>query len=107
LITGKYLDNGLVQKGGHKEIIAIGSYAKEDDDRAEVAFVVREDYQGQGIASYLLEHLEAIAKTNAFKAFSATVLRENVSMLRVFKKRYPNAKVSFNSGSEVLVHMDF
>jgi acyl-CoA hydrolase/GNAT superfamily N-acetyltransferase len=98
---------GLARKGGHKEIIAIGSYAKEDEERAEIAFVVREDYQGQGIASYLLEHLESIAKTNGFRAFSATVLRENSAMLRVFKKRYPDAKVSFNSGSEVLVHMDF
>jgi acyl-CoA hydrolase/GNAT superfamily N-acetyltransferase len=98
---------GLARKGGHKEIIAIGSYAKEDEERAEIAFVVREDFQGQGIASYLLEHLENIAKTNGFRAFSATVLRENSAMLRVFKKRYPDAKVSFNTGSEVLVHMDF
>jgi len=28
-------------------------------------------------------------------------------MLKVFKKRYPNCKLTFNSGSEVLVHMDF
>jgi len=98
---------GLVQKGGHKEIIAIGSYAKEDDDRAEVAFVVREDFQGQGIGSYLLELLETIARKNGFKAFAATVLRENASMLKVFKKRYPSCKLTFNSGSEVLVQMDF
>jgi len=98
---------GQVQKGGHKEIIAIGSYAKEDDDRAEVAFVVREDFQGQGIGSYLLEMLETIARQNGFKAFAATVLRENASMLKVFKKRYPHCKLTFNSGSEVLVHMDF
>ena len=37
-------------EGGHKEIVAIGSYAKEGDDRAEVAFVVREDCQGRGSA---------------------------------------------------------
>jgi acyl-CoA hydrolase/GNAT superfamily N-acetyltransferase len=98
---------GQVQKGGHKEIIAIGSYAKEDDDRAEVAFVVREDVQGQGIGSYLLELLETIARQNGFKAFTATVLRENASMLKVFKKRYPNCKLTFNSGSEVLIQMDF
>jgi len=53
---------GLVQKGGHKEIMAIGSYAQDSDDRAEVAFVVREDFQNKGIASYLLEILENIAR---------------------------------------------
>jgi acyl-CoA hydrolase/GNAT superfamily N-acetyltransferase len=98
---------GIIQKGGHKEIIAIGSYAKEDDHRAEVAFVVREDFQGKGIGAYLLELLETIARQNGFKAFAATVLRENASMLKVFKKRYPDCKVTFSSGSEVLVHMDF
>ena len=98
---------GQTQKGGHKEIIAIGSYGKEDDHRAEVAFVVREDFQGKGLGSHLLEMLETIARQNGFTAFTATVLRENASMLKVFKKRYPNCKVTFNSGSEVLVHMDF
>ncbi len=66
---------GLVQNRGYKEIIAIGSYAMTDEDKAEIAFVVREDYQGLGIASYLLEILEIIAKENQYKAFDATVLR--------------------------------
>ena len=98
---------GLVQKGGHKEIVAIGSYAKEDDRRAEVAFVVREDMQGKGVGAYLLGLLERIARENGFTAFAATVLRENASMLKVFKKRYPNCQLRFNSGNEVIVHMDF
>jgi acyl-CoA hydrolase/GNAT superfamily N-acetyltransferase len=98
---------GLTQKGGHKEIIAIASYAKEDDHRAEVAFVVREDYQGKGVGSFLLETLERIARQNGFSAFTATVLRENANMLKVFKKRYTNAKMTFSSGNEVQVHMDF
>ncbi|MFO7709522.1 MAG: GNAT family N-acetyltransferase [Desulfobacterales bacterium] len=98
---------GLVQKGGHKEILAIGSYARESEERAEVAFVVREDFQGQGIGSYLLELLETIAIQNGYTGFCATVLRENASMLRVFKNRYSNAKVTFSGGSEVLVDMQF
>ena len=98
---------GRVQKGGHKEIMAIGSYAADDDNRAEVAFVVREDFQGMGIATYLIEILEKIAKENQYTSFSASVLRENAAMIRVFKKRYPNAKISVNSGSDLLIRMDF
>ncbi len=98
---------GLAQTGGYKEIMAIGSYAKESDDYAEVAFVVREDFQGQGVASYLLEALEAIARENGFKGFCATVLRENEPMIRVFKKRYPNLRTVASSGSEVTFYMDF
>ncbi|MFZ2040608.1 MAG: GNAT family N-acetyltransferase [Desulfobacterales bacterium] len=98
---------GLVQKGGHQEIMAIGSYAMVDEVSAEVAFVVREDYQGMGVASYLLGELERIAALNDYKKFTATVLRENQGMQHVFKKRYPNARILFNTGSDVSILMDF
>jgi len=98
---------GLVQKGGHKEIMAIGSYAQDSDDRAEVAFVVREDFQNKGIASYLLEILENIARENHYNGFCATVLRENSAMISVFKKRFPNAKISSSGGSDLKIEMVF
>ena len=98
---------GLVQHGGHQEIVAIGSYAQEGPDRAEVAFVVREDFQGMGIASYLLDVLAKIAKENQYNSFCATVLRENAAMVRVFKKRFPNAEVSLNGGSDLHIVMAF
>ncbi|MDM8550318.1 GNAT family N-acetyltransferase [Desulfobacterales bacterium HSG2] len=98
---------GLVQNRGHKEIMAIGSYAMESEDRAEVAFVVREDFQGMGIASYLLELLEGIARENDYKGFSATVLKGNASMVQVFKKRYPDASFRMEGGSDITVLMDF
>lgn len=98
---------GLVQRGGHQEIVAIGTYAQESEERAEVAFVVREDFQNMGIASYLLRKLEAIAKENDYRFFTASVLRENASMVQVFKKRYPNAEITTNGGSEVTLTMDF
>jgi acyl-CoA hydrolase len=98
---------GLVQRGGHQEIVAIGTYAQEDDSSAEVAFVVREDFQGMGIASYLLEILEGIAKENDYKRFTATVLQDNQAMLSVFRKRYPEAKLKATGGNEIAVKMDF
>ena len=97
---------GMVQKGGHKEIMAIGSYA-DDGDRAEVAFVVREDFQSMGVASHFLTKLEAIARENDYKGFTATVLKENAAMLKVFKRQYPDAKVSMSGGSDISVVMDF
>jgi len=97
---------GLVQKGGHQEIIAIGTYAYDRDRVAEIAFVVREDYQGMGIASYLLAVLEQIAKENKYTHFQASVLRENSAMIQVFKKRYPDLKITAQSGNEVMIEMD-
>ena len=97
---------GLVQKGGHKEIMSIGSYA-DDGGRAEVAFVVREDYQGLGTASFMLEMLENIARENDYTGFSATVLKENAAMLHVFKKRYPQATIKSSGGGDIEIIMDF
>ena len=98
---------GLIQSGGHKEIMAIGTYAEEETHRAEVAFVVREDFQGLQIGSYLLEKLEEIAKENEYTGFSATVLSENSAMIRVFKKRYPHAKINAGGGGDITIHMNF
>ncbi len=97
---------GLVQRKGHQEIMAIGSYAEGYENRAEVAFVVREDFQGMGIASYLLGMLEEIARENGYTGFLATVLRENAAMIHVFKKHYPSAR-TVSADGEVEIYMDF
>jgi len=57
-----------------------------------VAFLVREDFQGQGIASFLLNQLETIAKENGYRGFTACVLADNIAMLHVFNKHYPGVK---------------
>lgn len=98
---------GLVQIGGHKEIMGIGTYAQESETHAEVAFVVREDFQGMGMGSYLLGELEKMARENNYKGFTASVLRENAGMIHVFKKRYPWAKTDRSYGSEITFVMDF
>jgi GNAT superfamily N-acetyltransferase len=97
---------GLVRNRGNLDVVATGSYGMVDETTAEVAFIVREDHQGMGIASYLLGVLEQIARENQYKAFSAYVLRENAAMIRVFKKRYPNLKTS-REGGDIEIHMDF
>jgi acyl-CoA hydrolase/RimJ/RimL family protein N-acetyltransferase len=97
---------GTVRNKGNKEVIAIGSYAEIDTNQAEVAFVVREDFQNMGIAGYLLQALEEVAVSNGFKAFYASILPENKSMLHVFTKKYPQAVV-MHKYNEVQVVMDF
>jgi GNAT superfamily N-acetyltransferase len=97
---------GLIRNRGNKDVVATGSYGMVDETTAEVAFVVREDHQGMGIASYLLAVLERIAKENHYTAFTAHVLRENAAMVHVFQKRYPNLKKSKYQG-DIEIHMDF
>jgi acyl-CoA hydrolase/GNAT superfamily N-acetyltransferase len=98
---------GIVSARGRKELMALGSYAMGEEDRAEVALVVREDFQGMGVGSHLLKALEDIARENGYKGFVADVLRENTGMIHVFKKRYPHAKVVRSNGGDIAVIMDF
>lgn len=54
--------------------------------RAEVAFTVEEDYQGQGVASMLMRHLIAIARDRGLTHLEAEVMSSNASMLKVFAR---------------------
>jgi acyl-CoA hydrolase len=97
---------GLMRVKERKEIVAIASYAQETEETAEVAFVVREDHQGEGISTSLLAILEDIARQNGYRYFSAFVMPGNRAMRRVFTKRYPNAEQSMEDGY-VAYRMDF
>ncbi len=98
---------GLIQQGKTKHISAIGSYAEAGEDAAEIAFLVKEELQGMGIGSRLLEILEGIAKENGYTKFVATVLAENKKMIQVFRKRYPDAKLVRSGGGDIEIEMDF
>lgn len=69
---------------GRELIIASSSYTCFAADAAEVAFIVEEDYHGQGIARKLLHHLGLIARERGIVRFEAEVLAQNSAMLRVF-----------------------
>jgi len=97
----------LMQRGKRKQIVAIGSYAEADNEAAEVAFLVKEEFHGQGMGSFLLDALEKIARENNYTRFIATVLAENEKMLYVFKKKYPKARFIRSGTGEVEVEMPF
>jgi GNAT superfamily N-acetyltransferase len=79
---------GLVATGeedGRQVIIGGGRYIVVQPGRAELAFVVIDQYQGQGIGSILLKHLVVIARAREVSELIAEVLPENASMLKVFQ----------------------
>lgn len=53
---------------------------------AEIAFMVHDRYQGQGIATLIMKHLLIIARDNKIAQFEAEVLPENNRMLAVFSR---------------------
>ena len=67
-------------------IVGVGRYDALGDGRAEVAFVVRDDLQGRGLGSVLLEHLAAAARERGVERFIAEVLPENHRMIATFRE---------------------
>ena len=76
----------LADEDGRKVIIGGGRYIVTDAGKAEIAFVVIDDYQGQGVGTLLMRHLAVIAGKAGMKELVAEVLPENAAMRKVFGK---------------------
>ena len=69
------------------EIVAVGRYyLDEKTNLAEVAFVVRDNWQNHGIGTFLLTYLTTIARRNGISGFTAEVLVANKAMQRVLNR---------------------
>jgi RimJ/RimL family protein N-acetyltransferase len=72
------------------KIIAGGRFLAYDHPAkirsAEIAFMVHDLYQGQGIATLIMKHLLIIARDKRIAQFEAEVLTENAKMLAVFSR---------------------
>jgi GNAT superfamily N-acetyltransferase len=78
---------GLVRDGDADRMVAVGRYLRDRaTGLAEVAFAVRDDLQGRGIGTWLLNRLVAIARERGVQGFVGYVLADNVRMLRVFHR---------------------
>ncbi len=84
---------GVLPEAYGDEIIAVGGYYLDPrTNRAEVAFVVRDEWQNKGIGSFMLKTLTNIARRNGISGFTAETLQENKAMQSVFN--YCGLKVS-------------
>jgi RimJ/RimL family protein N-acetyltransferase len=79
-----------VRESAGERIVEGGRYIAygeaDPPSAAEIAFLVEEDYHGQGIASILFKHLLLIAREQGISRFEADVLHANKKMLRVFER---------------------
>jgi RimJ/RimL family protein N-acetyltransferase len=61
----------------------------------EIAFQVRDDFQGEGLGTYLFQRLMEIAKTTSIPKLKADVLSDNKGMNAIFERsRIPFKKTS-------------
>ncbi len=89
----------VIEQDGREAIVGGGRYVVVEPGKAELAFVVVDEYQGQGVGAALMRHLATIARAAGLDELIADVLPENVSMLRLFKKSGLLAGTEYRSGS--------
>lgn len=88
-------------------IVANGEYVRypRDPGRAEVAFLVADDFQGRGASTLLLYDLARWARAAGIRWFTAVVAAENVAMRDVFLRAgFPYRVVC--DGPTLLVELD-
>jgi GNAT superfamily N-acetyltransferase len=76
----------VVEEASRPVIVGGARYIVLQPGKAEVAFVVTDKYQGQGIGQALMRHLAGIARDAGLRELIADVLPENNAMLKVFSK---------------------
>jgi acyl-CoA synthetase (NDP forming)/GNAT superfamily N-acetyltransferase len=93
------VDRAALAVESQDQFVAWASYERwPGRNEAEAAFMVDDEFHGCGIATLLLEHLAAIARTNGIERFTAEVLGDNRGMLAVFSKAGWPLKRRFDSG---------
>ncbi|MBN1578072.1 MAG: GNAT family N-acetyltransferase [Chitinispirillaceae bacterium] len=96
------LATNIIDKKEH--IVGVGQFSIDESSLfAEVAFAVRDDYQGCGVGSELLAYLTVQAKKKGLHGFTADVLMENQPMLRLFEKMGFDIRKTLDDGVYSLV----
>jgi RimJ/RimL family protein N-acetyltransferase len=91
-----------IDEESRQSIVGAGRYIVVRPGHAEVAFMVVDAYQGQGIGTLLMRQLAILARDAGLKELIAEVLSENTPMLEVLKK------FGFNTGPRLdpqVVHL--
>jgi RimJ/RimL family protein N-acetyltransferase len=76
----------VIGEDGRSAIIGGGRYIVTEPGKAEVAFVVVDAFQGQGIGALLTRHITGLARASGLKELVADVLPENMAMRKVLGK---------------------
>lgn len=90
---------GLIASSGDDgRVVGHAFYVAFEEQRAEVAFTIANDFQGRGLGTILLGQLAEVAAASGIRVFEAEVVAANHSMLRVFRASGFPIEVSANAG---------
>jgi len=90
---------GIVEVDGVEQIVAVGRYMTEPAGQtAELAFAVRDEWQHQGIGTFLFHYLVKIARDRGIRHATASVLSENQAMVKIFHRCGLSTKRTVEAG---------
>jgi GNAT superfamily N-acetyltransferase len=74
---------------------AVGRWVRERErpDAAELAIVVEDELQRQGLGTAVVFELAAAARARGIARFTGTALTENVAAARLFRRLSPDAEI--------------
>ncbi len=96
---------GIAPRPDGEEIVAIAQYFLNIQTRvAEVAFIVQDEWQANGMGTFLLRHITQIAAKRGVRKFYASVLPENKAMLALFSNSGYDIKMEFDGDSYIITY---
>lgn len=96
---------GELTTAAGRRIVCGARYVRlADPSVAEIALTVHDDFQGQGIGSFLVRQLIRLGRAGGIRTFVAVVLATNTRMLRLLQKLAPQRRSTFAEG---VCHVEF
>lgn len=87
------------ESGPAPDILAMARYDVDPATGfADIAFVVRDEWQGRGLGSLLMQRMIEIGRARGLAGFTATVHASNKKMLGVFNRSGLKVRTSLDSG---------
>ena len=89
-----------------EEVVATSSYyTDEASNRADVAYMIRPDFQGRGLGTALQDRTIEYARSRGLRGFTASVLTSNRAMLALFERSGCRVESRIESGVyEIVQH---
>jgi len=93
----------VVGEFGFGRVVAVAECMKlPDQNLAEVAFSVSQEYQGKGLGKFFLKKLAAVARENGIGGLMAYTFPSNKAMINLFKTLPYKVKTQYEDGDLIL-----
>jgi GNAT superfamily N-acetyltransferase len=99
LLDVDHHDREAVVAVADHEIVGVARYARRaGSDTAEIAVVVADDWQRQGLATRMLSALHERARSEGVRIFTMSMQADNRAVVQLFRRFYPGIVMTHSQG---------